>query len=140
MDYSLRHIKKLLKIIKAKKMSVPKDFFCKTPQWIRRHYNGIGAEWMPSICRKFITKALGELEPVALVHDIDFLTSQKSYWRFTTANLRFWLNASKVNRFFLGGACAALCQFFGWSAFRDGKESMAYFYYYTETGEHNGIH
>lgn len=131
--YSLRHISRLIRDIRMYNLSVPRDFFAHTPQWIKRHYNGIGAEWMPERWRRFLSRCFAKLEPVALVHDIEYLKQKKSYWHFTKANLRFWLNASKRKRFFIGGACALICQLFGWSAYRDGKESMAYYYFYKES-------
>lgn len=130
--FSLRHVKKLLMDIEKFKLSVPEGFYKKSPQWLKRHYNGIGAEWMPKIVRNFTTKVLEKLEPVALIHDIDYLFEPKSYWHFTKANLRFFFNAVKMHRCFIGFTCAFLCQFFGWGAYRDGKESMAYCNYYRE--------
>lgn len=135
--YSLRHIQRLLKVVKTKDLSLPDMWEGKSPQWLKRHYNGIGAEWMPRYVRRFITRALQKLEPVALIHDIEFLEEQKSYWNFTVANLRFWYNAAKLKRFFIGGACAVLCQIFGYRAYLDGKESMAYCNFYAEDKQWN---
>lgn len=132
MNYSLRHIKRILRDIKDSKLSVPAGFWEHSPQWVRRHYNGIGADWMPRFVRAWATKILDKLEAPSLVHDIEYLDTDKTYWKFTKANFRLWRNAIKKKRFFIGGFCALLCQLFGWSAYRDGKESMAYYYFYRE--------
>lgn len=137
LNCSLRHIKKLLRVVKDYDLSVSASFDKKTPQWMKRHYNGIGAEWMPKRVRALTTRMLRKLEPVALVHDIEFLETPKNYWRFTVANMRFAYNAAKLKRFFVGAACAVVCQLFGWRAYADGKESMAYCNFYCEDKEWN---
>ena len=132
MCYTIEHIDKLLQVIVAKNMSLPSNWTGKDPDALREIYNGIGAEWMPRKLRRFISFILSRLEPVALIHDVEFSDGQKKYWLFTKANCRFIWNAVKMDRPFLGIACALLCQIFGWGAYKIGKDSMSYCNYYIE--------
>jgi hypothetical protein len=126
---SLKHIKKLYFIAKEKNLSLPSEFESKSFNWLRKQYNGIGAEWMPQWIRNFVTKLFAPMEPAALIHDIDFLNKNKSYWNFTKANLRLLYNGIKIHHFCSGLALTVLCQMFGWTAWKEGKETMAYCYY-----------
>jgi hypothetical protein len=130
--YSKKHIKKLLTIVHEKKFLVPAGFASRSHNWVRKQYNGVGAEWMPRFIRGFMTWVFEKIEAAALVHDCEFGFKEKSYYRFTIANLRLAANGAKQGHPFLGGVCALLCQIFGWSAYRDGKESMSYCNYYKE--------
>ena len=130
--FSLKHIKKLYKHAKDMGFSFPDEVQVKSLAWMRRHYNGIGAEWLPRWVRKMTTFFLSPLEPAALLHDVEYLGKNKSYWRFTVANFRLFLNAAKDKYFFLGLGAALVCQLFGWSAWKEGKETMCYYYYYEE--------
>ena len=75
------------------------------------------------------------MEPAALVHDIDFLNPVKSFKNFTVANLRLIYNSAKCGHLFSGLAAGTICQFFGWSAWKEGKETMAFYYHYQEEDE-----
>jgi hypothetical protein len=130
--YSIKHIKKLCAHAKERKFSFPAGFEEKTFSFLQQHYNGIGAEWMPKFVRKIVTFLLSRLEAAALLHDIEYLSENKKFWLFTKANFRLLVNCTKDHCFFPGVAAALLCQIFGWSAWKDGKETMAYFYYYKE--------
>ena len=136
--YSKKHIKKLLRIVHCKKLLVPAGFASKSHNWVRKQYNGIGAEWMPQWIRALMTKMFALFEPAALVHDCEFAYKEKSYYRFTIANLRLAANGAKLGHPFAGAACALLCQILGRSAYYDGKESMSYCNFYKET--ENGTH
>lgn len=129
---SLKHINYLRQCVKQYNFSTPEMYRIKTPQWLRRHYNGIGAEWMPAWVRKKITNFVKYLEPVALVHDVDFLNPDKSFLNFTIANARSFYNACKSGHVFQGAVFALACQCFGWSAWKEGKENMMWYYYYKE--------
>jgi hypothetical protein len=126
---SLKHIKKLYSIAKEKHLSLPFGFEEKSFNWLRKHYNGIGAEWMPQWIRNFVTKLFAPMEPAALIHDIDFLNKNKSYWNFTKANLRLFYNGFKSGYICSGFFLAIICQCLGWSAWKDGKECIAFCYY-----------
>jgi hypothetical protein len=129
---SKKHILYLCQYARANKFSVPAGFWDKSPAWLRRHYNGIGAEWMPPKVRNIVTAAFRHMEPETMVHDIDFIILPKSFWNFTKANLRLAFNAFKARHTLYGIALAVICQLFGWSAWKDGKESMAFYYYLKE--------
>lgn len=87
---------------------------------------------MPKIARKIVTKLLSHIEAAALLHDVEYLSEQKSFWNFTKANLRLFYNCAKSRFFFTGVAVAVICQLFGWSAWKEGKETMAWYYYFDE--------
>lgn len=131
--YSKKHIKSLLRVVVQKKFLVPAGFASRSNNWVRKQYNGVGAEWMPKFVRNFMTVLLKKMEAAALVHDCEFSFVEKSYYRFTIANLRLAANGAKSGHAFAGAVCAVLCQIFGWPAYRDGKESMSYCNYYKET-------
>jgi hypothetical protein len=130
MNCSRKHILYLIHYAKENNFSFPNGFLKKTAQWHQRHYNGIGAEWMPSRLRKNVTKALRHMEPHALLHDFEFLQNNKSYWNFTKANFRLWVNGIKSRHIWSGFVLFVICQLFAWSAWKEGKETMAYYYYY----------
>jgi hypothetical protein len=132
---SLKRIKFLCRTAKEYNFSFPQGFDTKTPQWLRRQYNGIGAEWMPSFLRKFITFLFRPLEPAALIHDVEFLSENKSFWKFTVANMRLAYNCIKARHFWSGISLGMICQLFGWSAWKEGKETMAWHYYFKEQEE-----
>jgi hypothetical protein len=126
---SKNSITQLLALIKVKNYSVPEGFDEASVSYLEVIYNGIGAEWMNPKVRNMLAKFLKCLEPDALIHDFEFSGSNKSYFAFTKANLRLAYNAFKGGHALAGTAAAILCQVFGWSAWMDGKETMAYYYY-----------
>ena len=132
MEYSLKYIKRLCSFAKERNFSLPEGFEKRTPQWIRRNFNGIGAEWMPRWSRRFLSKLLQPLDAAAMVHDVEFLQDNKSYWNFTKANFRLTVNCAKSGFLFSGIAAGTICQFFGWTAWKEGKETMIWYYYYQE--------
>ena len=135
MNCSRKHIIYLVSVAKENNFSFPHGFLSKTPQWLQRHYNGIGAEWMPRVVRKKMTKLLRHMEPHSLLHDYEFLIKKKSYWNFSRANFRLAYNGFKSRHPFSGITLAVICQLFGWTAFKEGKVTMAYYYYYKEGGK-----
>ncbi len=126
--YSLEHVTKLCDVAKTRNFSFPKGFEQKSIPWLRCQYNGIGAEWMPSCVRKFVTRCFSWMEPAALIHDIEFMTAPKTYWNFTKANFRLAYNGLKSGCVFSGLSAAVICQLFGWSAWKEGKEAMSLYY------------
>jgi hypothetical protein len=132
MKYSRKHIVFLVNCAKEAGLSFPPESEGKTYAWLQRHYNGIGAEWMPRVARRLATWLFRKMEPAALYHDVEFLCKNKSYWKFTKANIRLFYNGIKLGCFFSAFFLAAVCQMFGWSAWIEGKESMAYYYFYCE--------
>ena len=129
---SLKHIKRLCQYAKEHGYSFPVGWEDKTFQWMRRQYNGIGAEWMPAWLRNCVTKCFSYMEAAALIHDIEYLSENKSFWNFTKANLRLAYNGFKSHCPISGIILAAICQCFGWTAWKEGKETMAWHYYFKE--------
>lgn len=127
---SRKHIIYLCQYAEKNNFSFPPGFKNKTMQWLQRHYNGIGAEWMCPRLRSFTTKLLRHMEAHSLLHDFEYLNKNKSFWNFTKANFRLFYNGIKSRHFWSGLALALICQLFGWSAWKEGKETMAYFHYY----------
>jgi hypothetical protein len=70
-----------------------------------------------------------------MLHDIEYLNPNKSYWNFTKANFRLCYNAFKARHPISGITFAVICQLFGWSAWKEGKETMAFYYYYKESNK-----
>jgi hypothetical protein len=129
---SLNHIKYLCEYAHKNNFSFPENAKGKSFHWLQKHYNGIGAEWMSPRIRKLATICLRHMEAESMYHDVEFLQKNKSFWNFTKANLRLFYNGIKARHFFSGLTMAIICEFFGWSAWKEGKETMAYCYYLEE--------
>lgn len=125
----VEHIKKLKDFAQEHNFSLPPGFESKTLEELADCYNGIGAEWMPAKVRKWVTKFFAKLEAASMFHDFEFMSINKSYWNFTKANFRLFFNGCKSKRPFSGLFLAVVCQIFGWTAWKEGKETMAYCYY-----------
>jgi hypothetical protein len=127
--YSMGHIRILRDEIRTCRLSVPEGFSEASDEDLVRAYNGIGPDaWCP-ILRRLVTWLLAFFEAVALIHDYEFGCPEKSYARFTAANLRFAYNAIRraiirtPGRYALkvagcGLLLALLCQIFGYSGYR----------------------
>lgn len=59
-------------------------------------YNGIGPEWMPADLRARLTADLSDLEPAALIHDIDYQYADGSPAAFHAANERLRENIRRT--------------------------------------------
>lgn len=59
-------------------------------------YNGIGAEWMPSKIRNRLTTDYTDLEPAAMIHDVDYQRGNGSIDDFHAANARLRANILKT--------------------------------------------
>jgi hypothetical protein len=125
----------LCSIAAQKGFLLPRGFENKSFAWLRRQYNGIGAEWMPARLRNLVTKLFSKMEAAALIHDVEYLNPNKSYWNFTKANFRLFYNGIKSSCIFSGFSLFVICQLFGWSAWKEGKETMAWHYYFKEETE-----
>jgi hypothetical protein len=134
MNKSQKKVKLLRAYAIERGFSMPEDFDISSIAALCSVYNGIGAEWMPKLVRRTVTKYLFYLEPAALIHDYEYYTygSVKGYWSFSLANLRLAYNACKDYRPLSGIAAFLLCQIFGWSAWQEGKETIAYYNYLNE--------
>lgn len=120
----IEYIRYLRQTAIALKFSFPPNFKRYSSARLLRCYNGVGAEWMPKLIVKFLTWFCDRLAAPSLLHDFEFVHGKKSYWRFTVANLRLAYNCAKNRRFFVGVAAAIICQVFGWSAYKYGKELL----------------
>ena len=129
---SLKHIQYLRRFAIENHFSLPDGFMQKPIRWVWRQYNGIGAEWLPMRVRKFLTRFLRHMEAASMVHDVEYLSENKSFWRFTVANMRLIWNGIKSRHPLSGLVLGTVCQLFGWSAWIEGKETMAYHYYFSE--------
>ena len=59
-------------------------------------YNGIGAAWMPSKIREKITTDYADLEPAAMIHDVDYARASGTFADFHAANARLRDNILKT--------------------------------------------
>lgn len=78
--------------------------------------------------RNLITALLRLFQAAAFVHDWEFSLPEKTFGRFTMANLRLAQNVAREAIYdcrpfmiFAGIPIAALCELFGWNAFKTGK-------------------
>ena len=92
-------------------------------------YNGIGSDAFPAWLRGALDFLSPDLEPTALIHDIDYERADGTRESFTAANRRFKTNGYKTARKRFGWAdprryllmnrarrFGNYCQAFGWSA------------------------
>ncbi|MDD3155188.1 MAG: hypothetical protein PHS41_10000 [Victivallaceae bacterium] len=112
----------------------PPEFWGASDAFLGECYNGIGPEAWPAWARKLATLILNRHELEAYVHDFEYASARRSFWRFTVANARFAINSCIINihRYGLtrlawafagtGIVLAVLCQLFGWRGFKETKE------------------
>ena len=67
-----------------------------TDEELAATYNGIGPEAFPAWLRSVIDALHPSLEPVALIHDVEWSQEDKSTARFMASNARFKQNGYKV--------------------------------------------
>ena len=108
--------------------AAPNSFWNATEDELRRAYNGIGPERWPSWMRNLITAMLRPFQAAAFIHDWEYSLPEKTFGAFTMANLRLAQNVAREAIYdcrpfmiFAGLPIAALCEFFGWHAFKTGK-------------------
>ena len=95
-------------------------------------YNGLGSDSMPAWLRKAATFLSPDLEPTALIHDVDFERADGTRKSFDEANRRFKRNGYKSARKLYGWAdprryllmnrarrYGNYCQLFGWDAWKE---------------------
>ncbi len=100
---------------------------------LRFIFNGIGSESMPTWMRKVVSTLHPSLEPVALIHDVEWSETDGNKDTFTASNSRFKRNAMKIafglfkwynpRRYIVwrqGVRFGNVCQLFGWRAFLAG--------------------
>ena len=100
--------------------------------WTLAHiYNGLGSDSMPAWLRKAATFLSPDLEPTALIHDLDYHRADGTKAGFDAANRRFKQNGYKSARKLYGWAdprryllmnrarrYGNYCQLFGWEAWK----------------------
>ena len=130
-EYSRSHIRDLRYTAVIYGLSAPEGFWCEPEDGLARLYNGIGPEAWSARFRRLTTWLLSFFEADALIHDFEYCLPEKSYLKFTLANVRFAWNACKLafgkNRFreacrvsLLGVFLALLCQCFGYEGYQKG--------------------
>ena len=90
--------------------------------------NGVGVDRWPCWLRAALSVLLRPLDASSGPHDWEYSLPDKSYWRFTRANIRLAVNSCKEALYDvrpvvipLGVFAAVLCQMFGWRAYLTGK-------------------
>lgn len=63
---------------------------------VAAEYNGIGAAWMPAKIRDKITTDYADLEPAAMIHDVDYARASGTFADFYAANARLRDNILKT--------------------------------------------
>lgn len=99
---------------------------------LARIYNGLGSDGMPAWMRAAATFLSPDLEPTALVHDVEWHEADGTRESFTDSNLRFKENGRRSARKRFGWAdprryllmnrarrFGNYCQLFGWEAWKD---------------------
>lgn len=120
----IEYIRYLRQTAVALDFSFPPNFKRYNSKRLLKCYNGIGADWMPKWAVSFLTYVCDRLEAPALLHDFEYTHGKKSYWRFTVANVRLAYNSAKSRRLLTGILAMLICQVFGWSAYKNGKELL----------------
>ncbi len=92
--------------------------------------NGVGPERWPCGMRKLCSWLLRPLEASAAIHDWEYSQPDKSFRAFSAANARLAANVMLEALYdcrpacmLMGIAAALACQFFGWSAYKNGRTS-----------------
>ena len=129
--YSRSHIRELRYLAVIHELSAPEQFWMESEEWLTELYNGIGPEAWSAHFRRLITWLLSFFEADAMIHDYEYSLPEKSYWKFTLANVRFAWNACvlafgaysfrrAVRVAVLGVFLALLCQLFGYGGYKAG--------------------
>lgn len=98
-------------------------------------YNGLGSDGMPAWLREAATFLSPDLEPTALVHDVDYHRADGTREGFDAANKRFKVNGRRTakklfawydpRRYALMNRARRYgnyCQMFGWKAWKSPSE------------------
>ncbi|MDD5598562.1 MAG: hypothetical protein PHV82_11510 [Victivallaceae bacterium] len=110
------------------------SFWNSDPEKIFKNYNGAGPDWLPKWGRTVLTLLLWLFKIAFMVHDWDYLMSDKTLEGFNAANARMWRNMKKILNYYLGAwylrslydfwyikafAAYEACKLGGWSAWID---------------------
>lgn len=86
------HIRDLIARAEAYGLDLGPHLADMTPDEIAAAYNGIGAEWMPARIRDRLTTDYADLEPAAMIHDVDYYHATGRIDDFHAANARLRVN------------------------------------------------
>lgn len=97
--------------------------------------NGIGSESMPGWTRDVVSELYPTLEPVALIHDVEWSGETKTKEHFKETNKRFkkngykaavycryWFDPRRYLVMYNAKRFATICQLLGWKAYVSGKK------------------
>lgn len=94
-------------------------------------YNGVGPDSWSKRLRKKVSKYLRCIEESCLVHDYGTIHAERNYSSFTMLNIQLIGNVIKEAKFrgsrqtfWCGVALAFICQFSGYSNFKQGKRTI----------------
>lgn len=93
---SIDHVKELIAKAKAYDLDGCPQLSQMPVEEVADAYNGIGAEWMPARIRERITTDYSDLEPAAMIHDVDYRTAGGTMAEFHVANFRLRANILKT--------------------------------------------
>ena len=93
---TIEHIYDLISRAKVYGLDLGPHLSQLTAEEIASAYNGIGAEWMPAKIRGRITTDYADIEPPAMIHDVDYRFGNGSIDDFHAANARLRANIIKT--------------------------------------------
>lgn len=88
----LAHIRDLICRVVNYSLDLGPHLVHMTAAEIAAAYNGIGADWMPAAIRDRLTTDYADIEPAAMIHDVDFDRADGSIDEFHAANARLRAN------------------------------------------------
>lgn len=129
MDYTLKHIKVLRELAIAYELRKCEILSKYSDYQLAIIYNGLGSDSFPKLIRDFLTGTNEDLEPVALIHDVEWYEADRTWEKFTASNDRFKSNGKKLaekkfsflnpKRYYTivkSVSFGNLCQKYGWKA------------------------
>ena len=93
---NIEHIHDLIRRAEAYDLDRGPHLSQLTAEEIADAYNGIGAAWMPAKIRDKITTDYADLEPAAMIHDVDYAHAAGTISDFHQANARLRDNILKT--------------------------------------------
>lgn len=129
MDYSIEHVKGLRDLAIKYELENCEILSKYSDEQLAKIYNGLGSDSFPKLIREILTGTNKDLEPVALLHDVEWHEADGTWEGFTASNGRFKSNGKKLakkkfsflnpNRYYTivkSETFGNLCQKYGWKA------------------------
>jgi hypothetical protein len=129
MDYSIEHVRGLKDLAIKYELANCEILSKYSDEELANIYNGLGSDSFPKLIREILTGTNKELEPVALIHDVEWNDADGKWESFTASNDRFKANGKKIakkkfsffnpNRYYVilkAETFGNLCQQYGWKA------------------------